>query len=95
MSNVTKPIILNETGEQIVQKLSEIASSNKSFELLLDTKADKTSVSTPYNFKGSTTYDALPTSNNKVNDTYYCTDVKCKYTWNGSGWFQSSLSEVD
>lgn len=55
----------------------------------------QTSVSSPYNFKGSTTYSSLPTSGNKVNDTYYCTDVKTKYTWNGSAWRQSSLNEAD
>lgn len=95
MSNVTKPIMLNETGEQIVQKLSEMTESNKSYEMLLNTKADKVDVSAPFNFKGDTTYASLPTSGNKLNDTYYCSDKKCRYTWNGEGWYQSSMNEVD
>lgn len=95
MSSVTKPIMLNETGEQIVQKLTEVAESNKSYELLLNTKADKVDVSAPFNFKGTTTYAKLPTSGNKINDTYYCEDKLCRYTWNGEGWYQSSMNEVD
>ena len=95
MSNVTKPIMLNETGEQIVQKLAEMTESNKSYEMLLNTKADKVDVSAPFNFKGDTTYASLPTSGNKLNDTYYCSDEKCRYTWNGEGWYQSSMNEVD
>lgn len=55
----------------------------------------KRNMSSPYNFKGSTTFAALPTSGNAVNDTYYCTDKKCKYTWNGLSWFQSSLNESE
>lgn len=95
MSSVTKPIMLNETGEQIVQKLAEVAESNRSYEKLLDTKADKVDVSAPFNFKGETTYASLPTSGNEINDTYYCSDKKCRYTWNGKGWYQSSMNEVD
>jgi activator of HSP90 ATPase len=95
MSSVTKPIMLNETGEQIVQKLTEVAESNKAYEKLLDTKADKVDVSAPFNFKGDTTYASLPTSGNEINDTYYCSDKKCRYTWNGKGWYQSSMDEVD
>lgn len=55
----------------------------------------ETSISNPYRFRGVTTYAKLPTSGNSINDTYYCSDVKCKYTWNGSGWYQSSLNETD
>lgn len=95
MSSVTKPIMLNETGEQIVQALAEVAESNKSYELLLNTKADKVDVSAPFNFKGTTTYAKLPTSGNTINDTYYCEDKLCRYTWNGEGWYQSSMNEVD
>lgn len=58
-------------------------------------EAVKRNLSSPYNFKGSTTFAALPASGNAVNDTYYCTDKKCKYTWNGSKWFQSSLDETE
>lgn len=61
----------------------------------LDSKAPKTDVSSPYNFKGTTTVGSLPASGNAINDTYYCTDAKCKYTWNGKAWYQSSLNESD
>lgn len=52
-------------------------------------------MSSPFNFKGSTTYAKLPKSGNTVNDTYYCTDKKCRYSWNGSAWYQSSMNESD
>lgn len=55
----------------------------------------KKSVSSPYNYKGSVTYNELPTANNVINDTYYVTDKKCKYSWNGFAWYQSSMSEAD
>lgn len=55
----------------------------------------KRNLSSPYNFKGSTTFSALPTSGNEINDTYYCTDTKCNYTWNGSEWNQSSIGESE
>lgn len=64
-------------------------------EELLDEKANLTDMTTPFNFKGSTTYAALPASGNTQNDTYYCTDRKCRYTWTGSAWKQSSLNESD
>lgn len=81
---MAKEFKLSYTGAEIDRKLGEI-----------DNKADRTEISSPYNFKGSTTTSALPTSGNVVNDTYYCTDVKCKYTWNGAGWYQSSLNESE
>lgn len=58
-------------------------------------EALKRNLSSPYNFKGSTTFAALPASGNSVNDTYYCTDKKCNYTWNGSAWKQSSIGEAE
>lgn len=51
-------------------------------------------ISSPYNFKGSRNYDSLPSSA-IVNDTYYCPDKKCRYTWNGESWYQSSMNESD
>lgn len=58
-------------------------------------KADKKDISTPYNFKGNCEFATLPTSQNTINDTYYVTDKKCKYSWNGENWYQSSMNEVD
>ena len=72
-----------------------IAEMREGYSTLDSAKANKIDISSPYNFKGSITYANLPNSGNKINDTYYCTDKKCKYTWNGSGWYQSSLNEND
>ena len=72
-----------EVGNAIAQAGSAIAKLEKS-------------ISSPYNSKGSVdTYGNLPTRDNVVNDTYYVADERCKYTWNGSAWYQSSLSEAD
>ena len=52
-------------------------------------------VTTPFNFKGDVdSISALPSTGNQVNDTYYVKDVKYRMTWNGTGWFQSSLDET-
>lgn len=56
-------------------------------------KANKEDISSPYNFKGALLFNELPIESNAINDTYYCTDLKCKYTWNGTKWYQSSLNE--
>ena len=62
----------------------------------LDTKkANKTDISVPYKFRGNCTFASLPTSGNEINDTFYVTDEKCKYSWNGTNWYQSSLDETD
>ena len=62
----------------------------------LDTKkANKTDISVPYKFRGNCTFASLPTSGNEINDTFYVTDEKCKYSWNGTNWYQSSLNETD
>lgn len=92
---------INEKSEELV-KLSEQITKNKDditqliqeSSSLLQTKADKTDLVSPFNFKGSVYYDELPMVDNVVNDTYYCIDLECKYTWNGQEWFQSSLNET-
>lgn len=81
------------TREMLVGVASE-EYVDEQFNQLSELKADKTAISTPYTFKGTTTFSALPTANNAINDTYFCTDKNCKYTWNGSGWYQSSLIET-
>ena len=81
------------TREMLVGVASE-EYVDEQFNQLSELKADKTAISTPYTFKGTTTFSALPTSDNEINDTYFCTDKNCKYTWNGSGWYQSSLIET-
>lgn len=59
-------------------------------------KANLTDISSPYQFKGSCLSTNLPGgSGNKINDTYYVTDKKCKFTWNGAAWYQSSLNESE
>ena len=77
---------------------ADIAVINENMEKiedLLDEKADLTDLTTPFNFKGSCTYANLPNSNRNQNDTWYVTDKKCRYTWTGSAWKQSSLNEGD
>lgn len=64
-------------------------------DMLQETKAEKTDLTTPFNFKGSCLSTDLPGSENAVNDTYYCTDLKHRMTWNGTEWYQSSLDESD
>lgn len=58
-------------------------------------KADKTQLASPFNFKGSCLFAELPTSGNEVNDTYYVTDMTSRYSWNGTAWYQSGMSEAD
>lgn len=85
--------------EQILAKLGEytgkLDAERKRIDNLDSTKANKTDLTSPYNFKGSCLSSALPASGNTVNDTYYCTDLKYRKTWNGSAWEQSSLNEAD
>lgn len=46
-------------------------------------------------FKGTVNLISdLPTTNNVVNDTYYVKDVKARYSWNGTEWTQSGMSEA-
>lgn len=52
-------------------------------------------LTSPFNFKGSvadmTALTAI--SNPAQNDTYYVEALKCRYSWTGSGWKQSSMEE--
>lgn len=77
------------------QLFTVLGTQQEQINALKDTKAEKTAVSSPYNFKGSCLFSELPESGNEVNDTYYVTDFKCKYTWDGEGWYQSSLNETE
>lgn len=83
-----------DKAKQAYRKLSDV-----------ETKVDtiSTQISSPYNFKGDVSKVAdLPTEAS-INDTYYVTGegdtsgkpVKCKYTWNGNGWHQSSATVDD
>lgn len=73
----------------------DVAQLKGDIDELANNKADKTDISTPYNFKGAITYSDLPMTDNAVNDTYYVTDKVCKYTWNGASWYQSGLNESE
>lgn len=72
-----------------------VAEMREGYNTLDSAKANKTDITSPFNFKGTIGYSSLPTSGNKVNDTYFCTDKNCRYTWNGSSWYQSSMDETD
>lgn len=57
-------------------------------------KANKSDIVNGLNFKGTTTYSALPTSNNNIGDFYYVTDGdgangEGNYAWNGTAWYFS------
>lgn len=57
-------------------------------------KANKSDIVNGLNFKGTTTYSALPTSNNNIGDFYYVTDGdgidgEGNYAWNGAAWYFS------
>ena len=77
-----------------VTKVGNVEGLDDKFKAELSVKADATAVSSPYNFKGACAFSELPTTGNAVNDTYYCTDLKTKYTWNGTAWYPSSLNEA-
>lgn len=47
-----------------------------------------------YNFRGSCTLADLPKTGNNVNDTFYVTDKKASYTWDGVEWIESGSSAV-
>ena len=64
---------------------------NASIQNLQEEKANKSEISNGLHFKGTTTYNALPTSGNNVGDFYYATDGNSthgegNYTWNGTAW---------
>lgn len=53
------------------------------------------SLTNQFVFKGNCEYASLPASGNTVNDTYYVTDKKRNYSWNGTGWYPSGVDEND
>ena len=65
--------------------------ARQSIQELDNKKANKSDIVSGLNFKGTTTYSALPTSNNNVGDFYYVTDGdgtngEGNYAWNGTAW---------
>lgn len=88
-SGLVKPGYNDSADIQVINENME------KIEDLLDLKANLTDMTTPFNFKGSCTYANLPSSSNQQNDTWYVTDKKCRYTWTGSAWKQSSMDEGD
>ena len=49
----------------------------------------------PFTFKGVVANTSSFPANPSLNDTYYVTSAHCLYTYNGSSWAQSSMSETD
>lgn len=101
LKNISNAVLGKEVRQSIHDAIQQCYYDGKAGTIdlearqLLETKADKKDVSTPYNFKGSCLFSELPENGNVVNDTYYCTDVKCKHTWNGEAWYQSSMDEAE
>ncbi len=96
-----KALLTDEVGKEIVKAIkdnttsvAELAELKNTCNELKYSKANKTDLASPYNFKGSCLSTELPTEA-KVNDTWYCTDLKYRVSWNGSIWCQSSLNESD
>lgn len=83
--------------ESMEQKLADFKKENKStldnISAKIENKADKTDLTTPFNFKGSCLSTELPSSAEQ-NDTWYCTDLQYRKTWNGTEWYQSSMEEA-
>lgn len=84
---MSKNVVLTDAnGEQI---LPITASDNVFVEdnLTLTEKLKNltTMKDTPLTFKGSCTFETLPT-NAKVGDYWYCSDKLSAYSWNGSAW---------
>ena len=68
--------------------------ARQSIQELDNKKANKSDIISGLNFKGTTTYSALPTSNNNIGDFYYVTDGDStngegNYAWNGTAWYFS------
>ena len=68
--------------------------ARQSIQELDNKKANKSDIVSGLNFKGTTTYSALPTSDNSVGDFYYVTDGdgvngEGNYAWNGTAWYFS------
>lgn len=68
--------------------------ARQSIQELDNKKANKSDIVSGLNFKGTTTYSALPTSNNNIGDFYYVTDGdgtngEGNYAWNGTAWYFS------
>lgn len=56
----------------------------------------QTQLANPFTYKGvKATVANLPSSGNTINDTWYVTSEGCLYSWNGTAWGVSSLSESD
>lgn len=53
-------------------------------------------IGNPFSYKGSVASIAnLPATGNTLNDTYYVESETCLYSWTGSAWARSSMSEDD
>lgn len=86
---------LQNRGATNQHPISAIAGLSPILESLEDELSEvKGQISSPFNFKGSIDSSELPETA-EVNDTYYCTDLKYRVTWNGSEWAQSSSPEAE
>ena len=86
---------LFDAHEKIDKHSENIVDLENDVSEMSESKANKTDLTSPFNFKGSLFFDELPITGNQINDTYYCADLKCRYSWNGQGWYQSSMTETD
>lgn len=84
--------------EKVIRTINDIPlediKARQSIQELDNKKANKSDIVSGLNFKGTTTYSALPTSDNNIGDFYYVTDGdgtngEGNYAWNGTAWYFS------
>ena len=80
---------LNNTAVQLTEQINTFAQQeDRRINAIYNT------MTSPFIFKGNCQFSELPETA-EINDTYYVTDLKCRMTWNGSSWYQSSLNESE
>ncbi len=90
-----KKTLTTKANKTTVEELEDDISVLKTdVSTLENTKANKTDLTSPFNYKGSCLYSELPAEAN-INDTWYCTDLRYRVTWNGVEWAQSSMDESE
>lgn len=92
---------INNIRLEDIKAREEIEATKRTFnakqeaqDIIINTKADKSSLVNGLNYKGTTTYRSLPASGNNVGDFYYVTDGdgtngEGNYAWNGTAWYFS------
>lgn len=87
--------VINDIVAQVGADVGALSLKTNELNSQLEQKAEKSELTNQFNFKGNCAFSELPTIGNVKNDTFYVTDKKFNYTWNGTEWFKSgSVSEI-